>query len=116
MQLRRKGISNDVSNKHRLTLIKSTTKHKALGKNWSIKRKLDAFKKDYVRFRDSNASKIKLNKHCDANGLEDHKVDVKKLDTSKKINPNDSFLQVFCDCNVAFEQHFQYLFHYLFSH
>ena len=62
------------------------------GKNWSVKRKLHAFKKEFIKFRDGNASKVKFNEWCDASSLKDYKVDIEEADTSKMIEPNVSFL------------------------
>ena len=67
-----------------------------------MKRKLGAFKKEFIKFRGSDASKVKFNEWCDASSLKDYKVDIEEVDTSKKIEPNVSFFQVFCNHNVAF--------------
>ena len=61
-----------MSDKYGLALTKSTITHEVAGKNWSIKRKLGKFKKEFIKFRDDNASKVKFNSHCDANSLEDY--------------------------------------------
>ena len=75
--------------------MKATAIHEVPGKNWSVKRKLHAFKKEFIKFRDGNASKVKFNEHCNANGLEDCKVNADEADTSKKIEPNVGFCKCF---------------------
>ena len=84
-----------MSDKHGLTLTKSATKHKVPCKTWSIKRKLGEFKEEFIKFRDNNTSKVKFNKCCEANGLEDCKVNADEADTSKKIEPNVGFCKCF---------------------
>ena len=39
---------------HGLTSQKSAKNHKVAGKNWLVKRKLDAFKKDFFTQRDAS--------------------------------------------------------------
>ena len=62
--------------KYGLTLTKSTTTHQVAGKNWSFKRKLGVFKKEFIKYRNGNTSKVQFNTDSDANGLEDCKVEL----------------------------------------
>ena len=61
LRQRRKTISNNMRNKHGLTLTKSTKTRKVAEKNWSVKRKLGVFKKEFTKCRDRNTSKVKYN-------------------------------------------------------
>ena len=49
-------------------------------------------KKEFMKFRGDNASKVKFNEWCDKNYLEDHTDDIKEVDTSKKIASNVIYL------------------------
>ena len=79
---------------HGLTLQKSTVKHKTPGKNWSLKRKLGAFKNDFMFWINGNDSKLHFNEWCENNGLKEQKVYTEEVATSKKILPNVNYLKV----------------------
>ena len=66
-----------------------------------MKRQKGVFNDLFIHFRDGNASKIKFNKWCDKEGLEDkHKWDIEEVDTSAKVKPNVGNLQVLHVCTV----------------
>ena len=91
---RRKTISNDMCKTHRLTLTKHTATYQVAGKNWSAKRKLGIFKKEFIKHRNENTSKVKFNDYCNANGLEDYKVELKEVDILNKIKLNIFFSSI----------------------
>ena len=105
-----------MSKEHGLTLTKSTTTHEVAGRNLSAKRKKCIFKKEFAKFRHDNSHKVKFNQCYDANSLKDYKVELKKAGVSNKVELNVSYLQVFVDCGIDFEQQFQQFFHHLFSY
>ena len=90
----RKHISNNMNALHGLTLQKSADKHKIPVKNWSLKRQLGVFKKDFMCWINGNATKLHFNEWCENNDLNEHEVCMEKVDTSKKILPNVNYLQV----------------------
>ena len=88
----RNHVFNDTNALHGLTLQKSADKHKIPGKNWSLKRQLGAFKKDFMCWRNGNATKLYFNEWRENSDLNEHKVWMEKVDTSKKILPNTEYL------------------------
>ena len=68
-----------------MTLQKSARAHELPGKNYSIKRKIEEFKEEFITWRENNTSNVKFNKCYNMNNLKEEKVALEEVDSSAKV-------------------------------
>ena len=83
-----KKLNDKMNDMIRMTISKTLLCHKISGTSYYKKRIKDKFNSGFVHYPDGNPSRNKLNRFCEVNGRPDLNVSFKKVDVTKKNEPD----------------------------